>query len=65
MLVKHVSHIEEIQKYFTKEKIQRILYFENKIQHKIKEFVLEPGSLVLLKNLAIKLLANKKKSLNT
>jgi len=30
-LAKYVSYIKEIQKYFTKEKIQRVLYLENKI----------------------------------
>jgi len=60
MLVKHVSYIKEMQEHLIKEKIQRVLHLKNKIQYKIKEFSLVLRSLVLIKNLVIKLSADRK-----
>ena len=37
-----------------------MLQLENDLQHKIKEFNLKPKSLVLIKNLAIELLVDRK-----
>ena len=39
---------------------KKIQHLKNKAQYKIKEFILEPDSLVLVKNLAIELLVDKK-----
>jgi len=60
MLAKYISHIEEIWEYLMKEKIQRVLHLKNETRHRIKEFALGPESLVLIKNLAIELLADMK-----
>jgi len=49
-----------MRKKVTKEKIQRTLQLERDLQHKIQEFNLEAESLVLVKNLAIEMLADKK-----
>jgi len=59
-LTKHVEHIEEIRQRVSREKIRRTLQLENNLQHKIKEFNLKLGSLVMVKNSAIELLANRK-----
>ena len=44
----------------SREKIRRTLQLESDLQHKIKEFNLKPGSLVLVKNSAIELSADRK-----
>jgi len=44
----------------TKEKIRRTLQLKRDLQHKIEEFDLGPGSLVLVKNLAIKMSPDRK-----
>ena len=59
-MAKHVAHVEEIRKKVTKEKIRRTLQLERDLQHKIEEFDLGPGSLVLVKNLAIEMSADRK-----
>ena len=43
-----------------KREIQRVLHLKNKIKHKIKEFTLVLESLILIKNLVIELLVDKK-----
>ena len=59
-LAKYMEHVEEIKQKVLKEKIRRTLQLESDLQHKIKEFNLKPGSLVLVKNLAIELSADQK-----
>jgi len=59
-LAKHVAHIEEMREKVTKEKIRRTLQLERDLQHKIEEFDLGLGSLVLVKNSAIEMLADRK-----
>ena len=59
-LAKHVEHIEDMRQKVSKEKIRRMLQLESNLQHKIKEFNLKPGNLVLVKNSAIELLADQK-----
>jgi len=59
-LAKHVAYVEEMREKVTKEKIKRTLQLERDLQHKIKEFNLGPGSLVLVKNSAIEMLADRK-----
>jgi len=59
-LAKHIEHIEEMRQRVSREKIQRTLQLESDLQHKIKEVNLKPESLVLVKNSAIELLANRK-----
>jgi len=59
-LAKHVAHVEEIREKVTKEKIRRTLQLERDLQHKIEEFDLGPGSLVLVKNSAIEMSADRK-----
>ena len=44
----------------TKEKIRRTLQLEKDLQHKIQEFDLKQGSLVLVKNSAIEMSADRK-----
>jgi len=59
-LAKHVAHVEEMQEKVTKEKIRRTLQLEKDLRHKIQEFDLGPGSLVLVKSSAIEMLADRK-----
>jgi len=59
-LTKHTVYIEKMRKKVTKEKIWRTLQLERDLQHKIQEFNLEAESLVLVKNSAIEMLANRK-----
>jgi len=59
-LAKHVAHIEKIRECVTKEKVRRTLQLEKDMEHKIREFNLGPGSLVLVKNLAIEMSADRK-----
>jgi len=59
-LAKHVAHIEKMREKVTKEKIRRTLQLERDLQHKIEEFDLGPGSLVLVKNSAIEMSADRK-----
>jgi len=59
-LAKHMEHIEEIRQRVSREKIWRMLQLKSDLQHKIKEFNLKLGSLVLVKNLAIELSADRK-----
>jgi len=59
-LAKHIAHVEEMREKVTKEKIRRTLQLERDLQHKIEEFNLGPGSLVLVKNSAIEMLADRK-----
>jgi len=59
-LAKHVEHVEEMRQKVSKEKIRRTLQLGSNMQHKIKEFNLKPGSLVLVKNSAIELSADRK-----
>jgi len=59
-LAKHIEHVEEIRQRVLREKIWRMLQLESNLQHKIKEFDLKLGSLVLVKNSAIELSADKK-----
>jgi len=59
-LAKHIAHVKEIREKVTKEKIRRTLQLERDLQHKIEEFNLGPGSLVLVKNSAIEMLADRK-----
>jgi len=59
-LAKHAEHIEEMRQRVSREKIWRTLQLESDLQHKIKEFNLKPGSLVLVKNSAIELSADRK-----
>jgi len=62
-LAKHVAHVEEIREKVTKKKIRRTLQLERDLQHKIEKFDLRPGSLVLVKNSAIEMSADKKMKL--
>jgi len=59
-LAKHAEHVEEMRQRVLREKIQRTLQLESDLQHKIKEFNLKLGSLVLVKNSAIELSADRK-----
>ena len=59
-LAKHVAHVEEMREKVTKEKIRRTLQLERDLQHKIEEFDLGPESLVLVKNSAIEMSADRK-----
>jgi len=59
-LAKHVAHVEEMREKVTKEKIRRTLQLERDLQHKIEEFDLGPGSLVLVKNSAIEMSVDRK-----
>jgi len=59
-LAKHVAHVEEMREKITKKKIRRTLQLERDLQHKIEGFDLGPGSLVLVRNLAIEMSADKK-----
>ena len=59
-LAKHAEHVEEIKQRVLREKIRRTLQLESDLQHKIKEFNLKPESLVLVKNSAIELSADRK-----
>ena len=59
-LAKHAEYVKEMRQRISREKIQRMLQLENDLQHKIKEFNLKPKSLVLIKNLAIELLVDRK-----
>jgi len=56
----NVAHVEEMREKVTKEKIRRTLQLERDLQHKIEEFDLGPGSLVLVKNSAIEMSADRK-----
>jgi len=49
-----------MRKKVTKEKIWRTLQLERDLQHKIQEFNLEAGSLVLVKNSVIEMSADRK-----
>jgi len=55
-----MEHIEEMRQRVLREKIQRMLQLKSELQHKIKEFNLKLESLVLVKNLAIELSADRK-----
>ena len=44
----------------TKEKIRRTLQLEQDLKHRIQDFHLEPGNLVLVKNLTIEMSADRK-----
>jgi len=59
-LAKYVTHIEEMREKVTEEKIRGTLQLERDLQHKIEEFNLGPGSLVLVKNLAIEMSVDRK-----
>ena len=59
-LAKHIAHVKEMKEKVTKEKIRRTLQLERDLQHKIEEFDLGPESLVLVKNSAIEMLADRK-----
>jgi len=59
-LAKHMAHVEEMREKVTKEKIRRTLQLKRDLQHKIEEFDLGPGSLVLVKNSAIEISADRK-----
>jgi len=59
-LAKHVIHIKKMRECVTKEKVRRTLQLEKDMEHKIREFNLGPGSLVLVKNLAIEMSADRK-----
>jgi len=59
-LAKHMAHVEEMRENITKKKIRRTLQLERDLKHKIKEFDLGPGSLVLVKNSAIEMSVDKK-----
>jgi len=62
-LAKHVAYVEEMREKVTKEKIRRTLQLKRDLQHKIEEFDLGLESLVLVKNLAIEMLADRKMKL--
>ena len=59
-LAKYMEHVEAMRQKVSKKKIRRILQLKSDLQHKIKEFNLKPGSLVLVKNSAIELSADRK-----
>jgi len=59
-LAKHMAHVEEMREKVIKEKIRRTLQLERDLQHKIEEFNLGPGSLVLVRNSAIEMSADRK-----
>ena len=59
-LAKHVGHIKEMRQRVTKEKIRRALALEDDFKYKVKEFNFMPGSLVLVKNSAIEMSADRK-----
>jgi len=60
VLAKHADHVKEMRERVTKEKIKRTLQLEQDLKHKIQDFHLEPGNLVLVKNLAIEMSADRK-----
>ena len=59
-LAEHVAHIEKIWEKVTKKKIRRTLQLEGDLQHKIEKYDLGPGSLILVRNSAIEISANRK-----
>jgi hypothetical protein len=59
-LAKHVSHIEEMRQRLSKVKLDRALKLEEEMKYKIKNFDLKPGSLVLARNSAIEMSADRK-----
>ena len=59
-LAKHADHIKEMRERVTKEKIRRTLQLEQDLKHKIQNFHLESGNLVLVKNSAIEMSADRK-----
>lgn len=59
-LGKHVLHIKEMRQHLTSEKVNRALKLEEEMKHKIKDFNLKAGSLVLVRNSAIEMSADRK-----
>jgi hypothetical protein len=59
-LAKHVHHVEQMREHLTKVKIDRALRLEEELKYKIKDFDLKPGSLVLVRNSAVEMSANRK-----
>ena len=59
-LAKHIDHVEQMRQRMTNEKIRRASRLEEEMKHKIKDFNLKPGSLVLVKNSAIEMSADRK-----
>ncbi len=59
-LAKHISHVEAMRQHMSDEKLKRALKLEEDMKHKIKDFDLKPGSLVLVKNSAIQMSADRK-----
>ena len=59
-LTKYTAYVEKMREKVTKEKIRRTLQLEKDLQHKIQEFDLKQGSLVLVKNSAIEMSADRK-----
>jgi len=62
-LAKYADHVEEMRKRVTKEKIRRTLQLEQNLKHKIQDFHLKPGNLVLVKNSAVEMSADRKMKL--
>lgn len=59
-LAKHVDHVESTRKRLTDEKLKRALKLEEELKFRIKDFDLKLGSLVLVKNSAIEMSADRK-----
>jgi len=59
-LAKHIEHVEQMRERASKEKLARALKLEEDMKHKIKEFNLSTGSLVLVRNSAIEMSADRK-----
>ena len=59
-LAKHVDHVEAMRKRMTDEKLSRARRLEEQLKYKIKDFNLKPGELVLVKNSAIEMSADRK-----
>lgn len=59
-LAKHVNHVEDIRQRVSKEKLNRALRLEQELKHRIKDFNLQSGSLVLMRNSAVEMSADRK-----
>ncbi|KAF7777764.1 hypothetical protein Agabi119p4_3836 [Agaricus bisporus var. burnettii] len=59
-LAKHVRHVEAMRERLSKEKLRRVMKLQEDNRYKIKDFSFEKGELVLVKNTAIEMSADRK-----
>ena len=59
-LAKHVKHVETMRETVTQEKIRRALRLEEQFKHKIRDYQMNTGDLVLVRNSQIEASANRK-----